>query len=331
MFGTEQEDNGLTDESELNALFATAFGSAVKREEVEIKPEETPVETTDQAPVAVEDNTAEVTQTTTEDQDDPLKDLPESVREFIKKKEQEAEEARRKEAEWRQKFKSDEGRQAALQRKTQELERMLREKSSTAQTAPTKLKTEESEEWKVLSENDPAMARLLKNLYEDATRQAEERAQAAIKPLVEPIERFQQESVQEREYHRLLQMVPDLNQITHDPNYGEWFYKQPESIQRMAGGGSAEDQAYVIQLFSLARPDLFAPPQQNQEQAKTEAMKTQSTQSVTSAPNVEKLAQDRAKKVQNQGVISKVVATPTEPSEDDLFKNAFKSALYPKR
>ena len=86
--------------------------------------------------------------------------------------------------------------------------------------------------------------------------------------------------------------------------------------------GSAEEIATVIRLFATDRPDLFAPPHHSQQS------QTETKQPATSAPvNVDKLTQERQRKVQVQGVTGKVTPTPTEMSEDDMFKLAFKNNL----
>lgn len=330
MNGTEQNQNGLTDDND--DLFELAFQSTLNRKPVEIK--ETKEETVESEGNAADENETTAATTATEEgnsdtgneagNNDPLADLPENVRNIILQKEKELEAARRAELEWKQKYKSDEGRIAALQRQKQEYERALRERTQPTQTeqkqTETKLKVEETEEWKVLQEADPALAKLFKMHLEETTRQAEERAEARAKAAVEPLYREREVSVQEQKRVRLNQLVPDLPQIVQDPNYAEWFEAQPEGLQRMAEG-SAEEIATVIRLFATDRPDLFAPPQHSQQS------QTETKQPVTSATNVDKLTQERQRKVQVQGVTGKVTPTPTEMSEDDMFKLAFKNNL----
>lgn len=326
MNGTEQNQNGLTDDNE--DLFELAFQSTLNRKPVEIK--ETKEETVESEGNAADENETTAATTATEEgnsdtgneagNNDPLADLPENVRNIILQKEKELEAARRAELEWKQKYKSDEGRIAALQRQKQEYERALRERTQTTQTE-TKLKVEETEEWKVLQEADPALAKLFKQFAEETTRQAEERAEARTRAATEPLYREREVSVQEQKRVRLAQLVPDLPQIVEDDNYFNWFQYQPPAIQQMADG-SADEIAYVIGLFAKDRPDLFAPPQDSQKTTQ-ETVK----QPPTPAPNVDKLTQERQRKVQVQGVTGKVTPTPTEMSEDDMFKLAFKNNL----
>lgn len=331
MNGTEQNQNGLTDDNE--DLFELAFQSTLNRKPVEI--EETKEETVESEGNAADENETTAATTATEEgnsdtgneagNNDPLADLPENVRNIILQKEKELEAARRAELEWKQKYKSDEGRIAALQRQKQEYERALRERTQPTQTeqkqTETKLKVEETEEWKVLQEADPALAKLFKQFAEETTRQAEERAEARTRAATEPLYREREVSVQEQKRVRLAQLVPDLPKIVEDGNYFNWFQYQPPAIQQMADG-SADEIAYVIGLFAKDRPDLFAPPQDSQKTTQ-ETVK----QPPTPAPNVDKLTQERQRKVQVQGVTGKVTPTPTEMSEDDMFKLAFKNNL----
>jgi len=328
MNGTEQNQNGLTDDNE--DLYDLAFQSTLQRKPFEIK--ETKEEVVESEGTAAEDTEVtaattteenESTGTETEAGEDPLAGLPENIRNIILQKEKEIEAARRAELEWKQKYKSDEGRIAALQRQKQEYERVLRERNQTAPQPAgqeRKSKVEETEEWKVLQESDPALAKLFKMSLEESTRQAEERAEARAKAALEPLYKEREFSFQEQKRARLNQWVPDLPQIVQDPNYAEWFEAQPEGVQRMADG-SAEEIATVIRLFATDRPDLFAPPQQTQQQ------QTETKRPATSAQNVDKLTQERQRKVQVQGVTGKVTPTPAEMSEDDMFKLAFKNNL----
>lgn len=321
MNGTEQNQNGLTDDND--DLFELAFQSTLNRKPVESEGNAADENETTAATTATEEGNSDTGNEA--GNNDPLADLPENVRNIILQKEKELEAARRAELEWKQKYKSDEGRIAALQRQKQEYERALRERTQPTQTeqkqTETKLKVEETEEWKVLQEADPALAKLFKMHLEETTRQAEERAEARAKAAVEPLYREREVSVQEQKRVRLNQLVPDLPQIVEDDNYFNWFQYQPPAIQQMADG-SADEIAYVIGLFAKDRPDLFAPPQDSQKTTQ-ETVK----QPPTPAPNVDKLTQERQRKVQVQGVTGKVTPTPTEMSEDDMFKLAFKNNL----
>jgi len=332
MNGTEQNQNGLTDDNE--DLFELAFQSTLNRKPVEVKEikeesvesEGTAAEESKETAATTTEEGNDNTETGTEAGKDPLADLPENVRNIILQKEKELETARRAELEWKQKYKSDEGRIAALQRQKQEYERALRERQQPQQQTEqkqteSKLKVEETEEWKVLQESDPALAKLFKQFAEETTRQAEERAEARTRAATEPLYREREVSVQEQKRVRLTQLVPDLPKIVEDDNYFNWFQYQPPAIQQMADG-SADEIAYVIGLFAKDRPDLFAPPQDSQKTTQ-ETVK----QPPTPAPNVDKLTQERQRKVQVQGVTGKVTPTPTEMSEDDMFKLAFKNNL----
>jgi len=331
MSGTESNQNGQTDTENLDELFDSVYNSAIKGQvvdtkEVEKAPEEAPPAELQETQVVVseEDKAAETTAANTgTEENDPLRDLPESVRAFLEQKVREAEEAKQREAEWRQRYKSDEGRQAALQRKAQELERLLRDKAQQPTPAQsTKLKVEETEEWKALSESDPVLAKVLRGIAEDASRQAEERTEARVKAATEPLYQERESTRVAFEQQRLLQMVPDLPVIVKDPNYHEWFERQPDSVKQLAASGFADDAFVAIKLFAMDRPDLFPAPQQPQA----------ATPQQTPAPQqVDKLTQERQRKAQSQGVQSKIVTPPAELDEDALFKREYQKLLRQKR
>src|SRR5574343_1405760 len=140
--GTEQENQGLSEQFDENEIFKQAFESSLKgavqaEKKVEVQPEEPPVEEVEQTEVAATDNAAE--QAASEAAQDPVDDLKARLAALEKERDERAREA----AEWKQKYKSDEGRVAAFQRRAQELERQLRTpKQDTKPAEPTKLKVE---------------------------------------------------------------------------------------------------------------------------------------------------------------------------------------------
>jgi hypothetical protein len=287
--GTEQENQGLSEQFDENEIFKKAFESSLKgavqeEKKVEVQPEEPPVEEVEQTEVAATDNAAE--QAASEAAQDPVDDLKARLAALEKERDERAKEA----AEWKQKYKSDEGRVAAFQRRAQELERQLRTpKQDTKPAEPTKLKVEESEEWRNLQEIDPAMARLLKNSVEEAVRQAEEKArlaaEAATKPLYEE---------RETEY---------------------------ESVKNL--GYSAKGVYRIMQLYEADMRAIYGAPEQ---EAKTEAEKPADNKP-QAAPQVAAIQKERERKVQAQGVAAKTVATPTELSDEEIFKRAYNSNL----
>lgn len=333
MNGTEQNQNGLTDDND--ALFKEVYGSFLSGKDPNMERKEEQASSNKQETEAVEteeavENTTDESQETTEQtqnaetNEDPLAGLPDDLKNKIIELQKERDE-------WRHKYSSNEGRVKALNNKAQSLERILREKdqqqhqTQKVENKPNetaKLKVEETEEWKVLQEADPALAKVLQQIKEDATRQAEERAEARARAAVEPLYKEREVSVQEQKRVRLAQLVPDLPKIVEDDNYFNWFQYQPPAIQQMADG-SADEIAYVIGLFAKDRPDLFAPPQDSQKTTQ-ETVK----QPPTPAPNVDKLVQERQRKAQVQGVASKTQAPPKEMDEDEYFKKIYKSHLH---
>lgn len=319
--GTEQENQGLSEQFDENEIFKQAFESSLKgavqeEKKVEVQPEEPPVEEVEQTEVAATDNAAE--QAASEAAQDPVDDLKARLAALEKERDERAKEA----AEWKQKYKSDEGRVAAFQRRAQELERQLRTpKQDTKPAEPTKLKVEESEEWRNLQEIDPAMARLLKNSVEEAVRQAEEKARLAAEAATKPLYEERETEYERRERDELYRLVPNLDAVKSSETYAQWFNDQDESVKNL--GYSAKGVYRIMQLYEADMRAIYGAPEQ---EAKTEAEKPVDNKP-QAAPQVAAIQKERERKVQAQGVAAKTVATPTELSDEEIFKRAYNSNL----
>lgn len=308
--GTEQETQGLS-EAEANKLFKNIYGSLLDGKDPEMPeqpPESTPAPASSSEPTAVQEEEAPPeTAPNTEDQPDELESVPEAIRNRIK----ELEEAARERDHLRHRLKSDEGRVAAHQRKANELERLLREKTAKQEAPDKKLKVEESEEWRTLQESDPVLARLLKTSVEDAVRQAREEARLAAEAATKPLYDERESEYERRERSELYQLVPNLDEVKASPLYAEWFEAQDESVKNL--GYSARGVYRIMQLYDTDMRQRFGA---------TEAA-VESKPQVAPNQKVAAIETERARRAQAQGVASKTQAAPQELSDEDYYKRVF--------
>lgn len=324
--GTEQETEGLS-EAEANKLFKNVFGSFVNSKDPVIESNEQP--TPESAPVVT--NEAEATETeaastdaaqesetpeTQQETTDPYESLPETIRNRIK----ELEDAAKERDLLRHRLKSDEGRVAAHQRKANELERLLREKTAKAQETTTqKLKVEESEEWRTLSESDPVLARLIKTTMEESVRQAKEEARVAAEAATKPLYEERETEYERREREELYKLVPNLDEVKSSPLYAEWFETQDESVKNL--GYSARGVYRIMQLYDADMRARFGAG----EQASQEPAKVTDNKPAPAAPNqkVAAIEEERKRRAQTQGVASKTQSAPVELNDEDYYKKVF--------
>lgn len=325
--GTEQENEGLNDEFDADAIFKAVYEASLKGTQpdfgkIEKQPEESPVAETPAEPQKEEEPPVAATEAAKEPEKDPLADLPEDVRNRILALEKAAEERAREAAEWKQKYKSDEGRVAAFQRRAQELERKLQEKPKQQEQAKPesiKLKVEESEEWRALSESDPVLAKLWKNSLEEVARQAKEQAVSEARAAIKPLYEERELEYHSREEQKLRQMVPNLDEVVQSDVYADWYSRQPKSIQDMANS-SADEAFRVLKMYAMDMQERYGAP------VETQPAPVQPTAAATPATTA-KIQQERERKLQSQGVGGKVTATPNELSDEEIFKRAYNSNL----
>lgn len=221
----------------------------------------------------------------------------------------------------RQKVRSEDGRQAALQRELKrardEAEALKRTKPQPQADVKQKPKEDDDSDWKALVEADPALARLIERrenaLKEAIAREADER----IRNAVEPVYQQQSEDYSKREYLRLKQAVPNVDEIMESDQYAKWYYAQDPYVQKLANE-SAEGAYQVLEWYKDTMERLYPQtPAKTPEQPKPKDEK------------IVKLEEQRANRVASTGVGKSQV--PTKPQEeldpDALFKKVFDDAL----
>lgn len=252
---------------------------------------------------------AEVVEPTGEEPAQPA--LPPEVQDRITKLEQEK-------AQFEHRFKSDLGRVAALQRKVDELSRALASPQTPrepepAATPPNVAKTKFDEKLARVKEIDPELADLLQALKEDAL----EDSRKEITDKVSQTERlFRQKEEQEtwyREKTRLLEMVPQADEVFSSPLWREWKESQTPGVLALASSANADEMYLAMQKFAADTARMYP------ELAQPEETPAQPV-STPSNPAVNKLLDDRARKLSAGNPIPQAVAPKQGrgiPGEDD--------------
>jgi chromosome segregation ATPase len=166
------------------------------------------------------------------------------------------------------------GRVAALNRKTEELQKALaeREKKNGGEQQDGMPSADDlkGKSFAEVEQEFPEIADFLRHHVE----QAKSEITKQLTPLQEHYQQQQaqqqeQQQIQQKqqEYNRLAQVHPDFQKVIVDPGFQGWLKKQPAQLQAIATSDNADDASYVLTQFKrdvgLTKP---APAQKNLEQ-----------------------------------------------------------------
>lgn len=262
--------------------------------------EEVKEETT---PAKAEDKLA----TTVVVSDDWEASLPDEVKEKVKALREE-----RNQLEHR--VKSELGRLPFLQRKVDELSRQRSEpqtKPVKEQPAATKTSTKFDEKIAEARAVDPALADLLVALKEEIENPLREEFSTKVKQTEELVLGRDMEQHWHNEKARLLQMVPQADDVFKHPLWKEWKENvATESMRNLTNSVNADDMVVALEVFSkyvaVVQPELVTPP----------AETTKATTGVVDTTAADKVAAERARKL--AGTPKATTATTPKASTVDL-------------
>jgi hypothetical protein len=226
---------------------------------------------------------AEGTETLKESEGTPPASQTETPEERIKRLEQER-------AQFEHRFRSDAGRVAALQRKVDELLRAQAEPVPVKEPAkaPSVAKTKFDEKLAKARELDPYLADLMEALREDAIEKANSLVTDKVSQTEELLRQREEQETFNREKTRLLEMVPQADEVFRNPAWRQWKESQPPAIFALANSLNADEMYLAMQKFAADMqrdyPDLYP------AQAPTAG-------APAANPTADKVATDRARKL----------------------------------
>ena len=148
-------------------------------------------------------------------------------------------------------FKSEVGRQAALQRKVQELQAQL-------ESAPqgTQAERKYTERMQNLMGEFPEIAEAIREELD--VRLADLRGE--VQQAVAPMKQEQEQRQYQAEEARVKELYPDFTQTVQSGDFQDWFAKQPSAIQQLASSPYAGDAIAVMDYYKGSRPAVAANP-----------------------------------------------------------------------
>jgi hypothetical protein len=262
-------------------------------------------------PEGTEGEGTEGTENPEENKETPPASPEETPEDRVKRLEQER-------AQLEHRLRSDAGRVAALQRKVDDLLRAqaapAKEPSKPAQE-PSVAKTKFDEKLAKARELDPDLADLMEALREDAIEKANSLVTNKVSQTEEILRQREEQEVFAREKARLLEMVPQADEVFRNPAWRQWKESQPPKILALASSMDADEMYLAMQKFAADMqrdyPDLY--PAQPATAASTPA-----------SPAAVKVATDRARKLAagtppSAGVAAKQ-GKGTPQTEEELFE-----------
>lgn len=162
---------------------------------------------------------------------------------------------------WEHKFKSEVGRQTALQRKVEELTAQLQSKPESQQA-----QRQYSAHMQKLMGEFPEIAEAV---------QAELEMQLAavrneVSQAVAPMRQQEQERAFQQEEARVKELYPDFAETVRSPQFMDWFNTQPEAVKSLAASPFANDALAVMDYYTSysSRQQAAGNPIVQQVQAK---------------------------------------------------------------
>lgn len=162
------------------------------------------------------------------------------------------------------------GRVAALNRKTEELQKALAEREKKnggeQQAGMPSADDLKGKSFAEVEQEFPEIADFLRYHVE----QAKSEITKQLTPLQQHYQQqqahqqeLQQLQQKQQEYGRLQQVHPDFMDIVQDPKFTDWVRKQPAQLQAIAASDNADDAAYVLTQFKREAGVAKQRPAQN--------------------------------------------------------------------
>ena len=155
-------------------------------------------------------------------------------------------------ATWEHKFKSEVGRQTALQRKVGELEAQLKERPQSQQA-----QRQYSERMQGLMSDFPEIAQALQEELETQLATVRDEVQQAVAPMKQEQEQRQYAA----EEQQVTQKYPEFVQTVNSTEFLTWFSDQPDAVQALAASPKAKDAIAVMDYYSASRRQVAANPE----------------------------------------------------------------------
>jgi hypothetical protein len=158
---------------------------------------------------------------------------------------------------WEHKYKSDLGRQNALQTQLAESERTIQElRSGSSSQKPAEIP---NEQWEELKADYPEIAAGIEAKFGDMAKNHQAEIEA-LKGQISPIQQEAEAQYVKNQTDTLLKDFPDYIETINSPEFDQWVQAQPRAVQALMASDEAVDASYL--LSSFAQSQQSAQPQE---------------------------------------------------------------------
>lgn len=208
----------------------------------------------------------------------------------------ELEAVRRDRAEIEHRYKSDEGRVSALQRKINDLEAMQHQAPVVIpQATPMSEEGIDSfrQDYPDIADAVDKMVQSKMTTEREGFSQAMSQMQQQMNQAIQPFQESEQQRYVDTQLQALESTHPDWREVAQSSGFMEWMNVQPETIRSMFNSDSAQDAAYLVGSFKQTLPrspinEQTTSQQASNKQALNEAVTPRSRRTAsttTSAPD----------------------------------------------
>jgi len=162
---------------------------------------------------------------------------------------------------WEHKYKSEVGRQTALQRQVNELKAQLQSQPESKQA-----QRQYSARMQKLMDEFPEIGEAFNGELQEQLAAVRNE----VSQFVEPMRQQEQERIYQQEEARVKELYPDFAEIVKTPQFSDWFNAQPEAVKSLAASPYANDAVAVMDYYSAysSRHQAAVNPVVQQVQAK---------------------------------------------------------------
>lgn len=158
---------------------------------------------------------------------------------------------------WEHRYKSDLGRQSALQQQLADKDKLIEDlQKGVTQNKPTEVS---DSEWDDVLKDYPELADVfgakLTALTTEHQRQMDE-----LRGQITPIQQRAETQYVEQQTQALVQEFPNYIETINSPEFDQWIQQQPHSVQTLMNSDEAVDASYLLKSFDQSQAHHQTPP-----------------------------------------------------------------------
>jgi hypothetical protein len=159
---------------------------------------------------------------------------------------------------WEHRYKSDLGRQNALQGKLAESEKVIQElRSGASSQKPAEIP---NDQWEELKADYPEIAAGIEAKF-NAQAKGHQSELDVLKGQISPIQQQAETQYIENQTQALVRDFPDYIETINSPIFDQWLKVQPHGVQALANSNEAVDASYLLNSFAQSQQSAQAQPE----------------------------------------------------------------------